>query len=56
MRSKSELSSRILLSLVHKRTTHTPSQMVLFPQFLKKVFGDIKKLYTFVPCRSYSYY
>nr|DAF80355.1 MAG TPA: hypothetical protein [Microviridae sp.] len=30
-------------SLVHKRTTHTPSQMVLSPQFLKKFFGNTKK-------------
>nr|DAG71542.1 MAG TPA: hypothetical protein [Microviridae sp.] len=33
MRSKSELSSRILPRLVYKRTTHTPSLMALFPQF-----------------------
>nr|DAF78106.1 MAG TPA: hypothetical protein [Microviridae sp.] len=33
--AKSELSSRFLLSLVHKRTTHTLLPMVLSPQCVR---------------------
>nr|DAV95007.1 MAG TPA: hypothetical protein [Microviridae sp.] len=42
MRSKIELSSRFLLSLVHKRTTHTLSQMPL-STISKKIFWKYKK-------------
>lgn len=40
---KPELSSRFLPSLVHKRTTHTLSQMPPSLQYLKKIYLEIQK-------------
>lgn len=47
--AKPELSPRFLPFLVYKRTTHTPSQIVLSPQFLEKNIWNTKKNHTFAP-------